>query len=136
MRGLSAVLRAYKAAPPIVWRDLTDAERERLGADTGGYYSWARDEIVVLPGMCHTVTLHELVHSTGHYTRLGRDLSVAREEIVAELGSLILARSIGLTFDENSIHEMIKDWVLRGNVRDMWRLHILANRAVDYILGR
>lgn len=77
------------------------------------YYNPGRHHIVVptRPQFASSdamarVLLHEQTHSTGHESILGRDLTgsfgsekYAREELVAELGSLFCATELGIRFD-------------------------------------
>lgn len=91
---------------------------------------------------------HELIHSTGHSTRLNRKEIVEKasfgtepysmEELVAEIGACFLKSYCGIDtkdFDNNVAY--IQHWLKR--LRDDKRLIIYASakavRAVDYILN-
>jgi antirestriction protein ArdC len=90
---------------------------------------------------------HELIHSTGKSTRLNRkDVSdairsdeeaKAREEITAELGSMILARMFGVGIDEKNSAAYIRSYMAKKDVTDKEALDALtrAQVAVDYVLG-
>lgn len=88
--------------------------------------------------------LHELTHSTGHPSRLDREQRnhfgtdlYAREELVAEMGSAMLAASAGLDTDFDQSAAYVKNWL--GALRDDKSLVIVAaqraQKAVDRILG-
>jgi antirestriction protein ArdC len=68
-------------------------------------------DLVMVPPRCaffdqinaYRTWLHELVHASGHVSRLGRDLSnpfgspeYAREELIAEMGSAFLCAALGI----------------------------------------
>lgn len=91
---------------------------------------------------------HELVHSTGHPSRLARpavtdgalfgDHAYSEEELVAEIGSAFLCSHVGhaeQTLDNSAAY--IASWlrVLRDNRRLVLRAAQRAQRAVDFILG-
>jgi antirestriction protein ArdC len=92
---------------------------------------------------------HELIHSTGKDSRLDRkDVSdalrpdkdpdaKAREEITAELGSMILARMFGIGIDEKNSAAYIRNYMDKKDVTDKEALDALARAqvAVDYVLG-
>jgi antirestriction protein ArdC len=90
---------------------------------------------------------HELIHSTGARTRLNRqDVkdslakdsdAKGREEITAELGSLILARMFGVGVDEKNSAAYIKSYLKNKNVPDKEIVDatLRAQSAVDYLLG-
>lgn len=95
----------------------------------------------------YSTIFHELVHSTGHTSRLNRkevmdnnffgnhDYSI--EELVAEMGSVFLCNEIGLntTFDNSLAY--LKSWL--GKLKDDTKMLITASgraqKASDYILG-
>ncbi|MEA1998736.1 MAG: zincin-like metallopeptidase domain-containing protein, partial [Euryarchaeota archaeon] len=86
-------------------------------------------DIISIPALENTVSsnawyqmgFHELVHSTGHETRLNRDMTgsksstkYAEEEVIAEMGSLILMNKFSIPADiiKNSA-AYIKGWSKR-----------------------
>lgn len=95
----------------------------------------------------YSTLFHELVHSTGHVTRLNRkDLiqmsefgmeQYSHEELVAEIGSCYLQSHVGITeqFEQSTayIHGWLK--VLQSNTRFIFSASTAAQKAVDYILG-
>ncbi len=89
---------------------------------------------------------HELVHWTGHKSRLDRDFSgkrfgddgYAREELVAELGAAFLCVELGVTPEPRADHAAYLDhWlkVLRADKRAIFSAAAHAQRAVDYVVG-
>lgn len=78
------------------------------------YYQPIQDEIHVLPkgkfrtlDAVYATCIHEIAHSTGHKSRLDRNLMTggdqeeyAKEELRAELTSMFIAQDWGLAFDE------------------------------------
>jgi antirestriction protein ArdC len=96
----------------------------------------------------YSTFFHELVHSTGHASRIGRDgiehvenfgsESYSREELIAELGASMLAGITGIipTTLENSA-SYLKSWitVLKGDSKLIVQAASAAQKASDYILG-
>ena len=96
----------------------------------------------------YSTLFHEIVHSTGHKKRLGRDEvngpivfgspSYSREELVAEMGSTYLCGHAGI---ENAVIEnsaaYINGWLgkLRKDSKLVVQAASQAQKAADYILG-
>lgn len=92
---------------------------------------------------------HELVHATGHSSRLDRtkgdwsgmgSASYAEEELVAEMGAAILSAHAGIRTDERARRHSaayIQGWMkkLRQDPDLMIRAATRAQTAVDHILG-
>lgn len=102
-------------------------------------------------GFCATL-LHEMAHSTGHPSALGREQGggfgsapYAFEELVAELASVFACADLGLSAqaDPESPHYLshvayVKSW-LRGLEEDpdaLFRAAGLAQKAADFVTGR
>lgn len=93
----------------------------------------------------YATAFHELAHSTGHETRVGRDLSVnfgsepyAKEELVAELTGAMLCAHTGLA-DERGIEQSaayIAGWLkaLKNDKGLVVSAAAAAQRATDFIL--
>lgn len=86
--------------------------------------------------------LHEVVHWTGHKSRLDRDLSgrfgsdaYAMEELVAELGSAFLCAHLGIE-GELRHPEYLASWIkrLKSDNRAIFKAATLAQKAVDFII--
>lgn len=135
-----------------------DAFFANLGADIreGGnsaFYKIDADYIGMPPfeafvsAEAHATTLgHECVHWTRHESRLARDLGrkawgdqgYAREELVAELGSVFLAADLGLAIEPRDDHAAyIASWleVLKGDKRAIISAASHAERAVAFLHG-
>jgi antirestriction protein ArdC len=90
---------------------------------------------------------HEAIHSTGHASRLARDLSggmgaagdggraYAREELVAELGAVLLGDRLEIGSDVNNHAAYLAGWValLQDSPRVLLRVLGDARRAADLI---
>jgi antirestriction protein ArdC len=85
---------------------------------------------------------HEALHSTGHGSRLGRDLSgspgseaYAREELVAELGAVLLGERLEIGSDAHNHAAYLAEWIqlLRQSPKLLYKLLSEARQAVDLI---
>jgi len=106
-------------------------ERNRFHSGAAFYATWA----------------HEAIHSTGHASRLGRDLSgridgdaaavrtYAREELVAELGAVLLGDRLEIGSDTANHAAYLNHWIalLQESPQLLLRLLSEARRAVDLI---
>ncbi|MDP4026097.1 zincin-like metallopeptidase domain-containing protein [Methylobacterium sp. NEAU 140] len=117
----------------------------------GAYYSPSDDHIGMPPfsafvsAEAHATTLgHECIHWTRHETRLNRDFGrkaygdegYAREELVAELGSVYLAADLGLAIEPRDDHAAyIASWlkVLKDDKRAIFQAASYAERAVSFL---
>jgi len=122
----------------------------RIGG-THAFYSPRLDVVQLPPQQAffeqinfYRTALHELVHATGHPSRLGRDQSgpfgsnaYAREELVAELGSAFLCASLGIRPTVRHA-DYLGGWLdlLRADARAIFRAAGAASRAADWLLAR
>ena len=93
----------------------------------------------------YATELHELIHWTGHESRLKREFGkmfgdpvYANEELVAELGAAFLCASLGITPEIRQDHAAyIGDWlsILKEDSRAIFRAAAHAQRAADYLNG-
>lgn len=120
----------------------------------GAYYEPANDLINMpkatkfkSPESYHSVLFHELIHSTGHSSRIGRKEvmetaslgkeSYSIEELTAEIGACFLSSMCGI---DNEVIEAsasyIAGWLkaLRNDKRFIFQASGRAQYAVDYIL--
>lgn len=135
---LQKVLKNYKNAPQV-----------RHDVQTRAYYNWLTDEVCLPPFSAfesqdaHLSTLfHELVHSTGHSTRLNRNMSqgqeeYAQEELVAEIGAAMM---LGMTNSESQFEQSasyVHSWLqaLKNDRSLIIKAAQKAQKAVDYING-
>jgi len=117
------------------------------------YYNPLRDYInmpkqnsFVSDDAYYAILFHELVHSTGHHSRLDRkDLiqmaefgsePYSHEELVAEIGSCYLQSHGGIATQLEQSAAYIKGWldVFRGDRRFIFSASTAAQKAVDFIL--
>lgn len=96
----------------------------------------------------YATLLHELVHWTGHSTRLARVKTIgdkhgrhsyAFEELVAELGATMLCGELGVHQGYRDDHaHYIAHWleVMKGDKQAILQAANLAGKAVDVIMGR
>jgi antirestriction protein ArdC len=97
----------------------------------------------------YSTLFHELTHSTGHASRIGREgieqlntfgsMSYSKEELVAEMGAALLCGISGIETKtlENSA-SYLQSWIirLRGDSRLLISAASAAQKAADYILGK
>jgi len=122
-------------------------------SENRAYYSPSKD-LVMMPEFkrfnskeeYHSTLFHELVHSTGHVSRLDRGISksspfgstdYSKEELIAELGCAFLCGLTGIepqTLDNSTAY--IQGWLkaLRADAKILVQAGGKAQRAVDYIL--
>ena len=125
----------------------------RHGGDRASYHKLV--DLINMPMMeifhsveeYHSTMFHELVHSTGHPTRLNRstlmdaetfgDNNYSREELIAEMGAAFLCGITGIenrTINNSSSY--LKSWL--GVLRSDFRLVLIAagqaQKAVDSIV--
>jgi len=119
--------------------------------ESRAFYNSSRDEIH-LPqksqftdaSRYYATALHELGHWTGHSTRLARELNnpfgseaYAREELRAEIGSMMMGAELGLGHDPGSHVAYIDSWiqVLEKDPREIFRASSDAEKIMSYVLG-
>ena len=96
----------------------------------------------------YATLFHELVHSTGHESRLARkemlkvvargDHDYSNEELVAEMGAAFLCGHCGILPEiEENASAYLKGWLkqMKGNPSLLIRSGAQAQKAFDYILG-
>ena len=89
-------------------------------------------------------TTHEFGHSTGHKSRLDRNLNnrfgdqaYAMEELIAEFTSAIIAGVLGIEETPREDHaQYLQNWkqVLTDDKKAIWTAATAAQKAADYIL--
>lgn len=91
----------------------------------------------------YATAFHELIHWTGHDSRLDRlkatpfgSPEYAKEELVAELGAAFLCAEYGIN-GKTQHPEYIKNWlnVLKNDKRFIFRASSMANKAVSFLTG-
>lgn len=123
------------------------------GSPTGAHYIPTADRIdMPLPGAFSStetyarILFHEMIHSTGHPSRLARfsvgdrpsEASYSKEELVAEIGAAMLMAAAGLSDDIAQSASYVDSWlkVLKGDVFMVVSAAAKAQKAVDFILGK
>jgi len=94
------------------------------------------------PGAFYATWAHEQVHSTGHSTRLKRDLGgsfgkprYAREELVAELGAVLLGDRLEIGSELQSHAAYLEHWIalLQAEPQVLFQVLGEARQAVELI---
>jgi antirestriction protein ArdC len=131
----------------ITYREMSDAESP--------HWNPASDRIVLpnqgqfnSPEEMFDTIAHELVHSTGHgdrldRTELGKDygkpdgVARAKEELIAEIGSALLAEMLGVNSEFDNTTAYVQSWLqrLRTHPEEVLQASKEAQKAVDYLLG-
>ena len=149
-------------APPVATKSVVerieDAETilvtsrvpVRIGGDRAFYHpaldfiQLPPDETFESPAARAVTALHELAHASGHPSRLNRDLSgrfgssaYSREELRADLASLLVGSEIGLPTDIPNHASYVESWIanLKADKREFFHAAAEAQRIADYILG-
>ena len=90
----------------------------------------------------YATALHELGHATGHPSRLARDLAhpfgsegYAREELRAEIGSLMLGEQLGIGHDPGQHVAYVASWIkaLEQDPREIFRAAADAEKITKMI---
>jgi len=96
----------------------------------------------------YSTIFHELVHATGHESRLNRDLkgfdidkhSYSLEELVAEMGAAILCTHFGIASEKliENKKAYCQSWAkyLNSDTKLAYKAASKAQKAVDFILER
>ena len=147
-----------EAKRDLGWNPIEQAEkllkasnaRVHHSAQGGAFYRLATDTIH-LPnqdrfssaGDYYSTALHELGHWTGHPDRLYRDLEnpfgsagYAREELRAEIASLILGSELGIGYDPSQHASYVDHWIqiLTESPKEILYAATDAERISEYIL--
>ncbi len=134
--------------PPTISEGRTTRASYRRSSDTIEIPEFARFDSAE---EFHLTLFHELIHSTGHESRLARKgvtdsdgfggKTYSQEELVAEMGAAFLGMEAGIVRDQ---HEQsaayLKAWLdtLRVQEHRRWIVQAAnhAGRAADFVLGR
>lgn len=118
------------------------------------FYSPSQDTITlpprgtfISPEAFATTLVHEMVHSTGHESRLNRSIvnsfgspEYALEELRAELGAFFMASDLGLEGSEELLDShtvYLKSWIqaLENDPNELFRAAADAQKAVERLTG-
>jgi len=143
--GVEEILKRYENAPSLFHK-----EGDRA------FYNPASDSIT-LPSLeqftsasAYAETIaHEIIHSTGHESRLNRwkeeekftrhgDVNYSKEELVAELGCVTLLHSVGVEVELDNHATYLAGWLRPLNKDPKFLVDALekAGRAVERVLGK
>jgi len=122
-------------------------------ASQKAYYNLIRDTIT-LPNKeqfadakaYYSVALHELSHSTGHKSRLNRNVLIggmidktlyAKEELRAEIGSYFVALKTGIPNDIKQNAAYVDSWIqaLKNDPNEIYRASRDADIISSYLIG-
>ena len=144
-------------APQLAWQPVEAAERivEAAGLPVRyegveAYYQPGRDMITIPPrpffptvmGFYETL-LHELVHATGHESRLARPFGLkgteayAWEELIAEMGSAMLSVIVGVPApDFPNVAAYLDFWRgrMQRDAQAICEAAAAAQKAVEWLL--
>lgn len=139
--ALAGIYHGYVGAPEIIHQP-QDQAYYLPGKDK--IYLPTLDQFKSVEGYAETYC-HELVHSTGHSSRLDRfdndqvgcQQDYAKEELVAEIGASLLAQQAGITLDVEQTASYVGGWLKA--LSDDHSLIVTAaqkaQKAVDFITG-
>ncbi|HEU5404278.1 MAG TPA: zincin-like metallopeptidase domain-containing protein [Terriglobales bacterium] len=130
---------------PALYRNSPGEYRAYYRTSTDSVHMPARSRFVDAPHYYSTL-FHELVHSTGHESRLHRifgdrfgDELYSKEELVAEMGAAFLCTIAGIANEhtDRNTTAYIQNWIAALEEDSRLIVHAAANaqRAVDLILG-
>lgn len=110
-----------------------------MGEDEAAKQAW-----IDVASQFYGVQFHEAIHSTGHKSRLARNLQnrfgsadYAFEELIAELGAAFILAELGLP--GYCMHaEYLADWARRvsSDPNVLFKAATDASRAADFVFGR
>lgn len=134
--------------------DSSECKIKEIAQNKAFYYP-AKDEIILPPREAFksqedflATTFHEMIHSTGHKSRLDRDLSggfgsekYAKEELIAELGSVFLQAKLGTKLEGehfNNHSAYLKSWIkiLKNDYNELFRAAVHAEKASERLYER
>jgi antirestriction protein ArdC len=133
------------ANPPALHLTSETEHRACYRPGTDSVHMPARSRFVDAPHYYGTL-FHELVHSTGHGSRLNRtfgahfgDELYSKEELVAEMGAAYLCAIAGIANDhtDRNTTAYIQSWISQLEDDNRLIVHAAANaqKAVDVIVG-
>lgn len=123
-------------------------------AQTDAYYDYEGDRIVLPPRDFFKdevsfvkTSIHEMAHSTGHETRLNRDMhhpfgseQYAREELRAEIGALFVEADLGIRLEAEHYQDhsnYLASWikVLKDDPNEFFRACSDAEKINERLMG-
>ncbi len=119
------------------------------GSGQAAFYNKSKDLICLPPidnfingSAYYNVAFHELIHWTGHQSRLNRpfgkfgDEIYAIEELIAETGAAFLCESLDLRSDFNQHGGYLQSWLkcLKKDAKHLFTIIPKAQTAAEYLL--
>ncbi|MDO4641708.1 MAG: zincin-like metallopeptidase domain-containing protein [Neisseria sp.] len=116
-------------------------------------YFYPAEDYIVLPhkqqfdsaAAYYSIALHELGHWTGHESRLNRELvgyfqdpvKYAKEELRAEISSMITSRELGVPFDPKRHADYVGSWIqeLENDPTEILKAARDAEKIQQYLLS-
>ena len=139
----TAIIEGMKDAPKIVHK-----KAEAFYVPSEDYINMPKMKSFKAKEDYYAVLFHELIHATGHQSRLSRkeicenpsfgSVMYSLEELVAEMGSCYLKSYSGLPIaDMSNNAAYIKGWldVFKGDKRILIKAASQGQKAVEYILN-
>lgn len=90
------------------------------------------------PEHYYSIVFHECIHSTGLSSRLKRDETYSKEELVAEMGTAMLCHHVGTSQTIDNSAAYINDWLqaLKNDKNLVVRAASQAQKVFDYMIGK
>jgi antirestriction protein ArdC len=125
----------------------TEAQNIKISYANYAAYNYQLDRIILPKSYTQeaggwSTVAHEIIHSTGHKSRLDSTMSQAKheysyEELIAELGALFLCSQLGLATDESKEQSAAycAHWaqVLKANPAMLWKAAGDASKACEFV---
>ncbi len=146
--GVNREFTPIEKAEQII-ENMPNKPKIRFNDNSSAFYSSALDyinmpepELFKNDDSYYNVLFHELTHSTGHNSRVGRELSQIKEkysfeELIAELGTCFLSTESGVEIDIENSTSYIDGWLshLKSDKKFIVRAASAAKKATEYILN-
>lgn len=150
------IVQSYSPCEPLIEHYLTHESIKLVRNNVTPYFGENPERIVIPDVSCfssleeyYRTIFHEVVHSTGVTSRLNRSCFVdyakrkqerSKEEIIAEIGSLLLASECGFTEEApvNNSEAYIQGWIayFTDKAKEVIEGMNAAEKAVSFILQR
>lgn len=154
--AIAAALGQGEPAAPAARLEVAEAVLESWEVTTSfegsrAYYSTSADQITMPPAdsfinreaFCATWA-HEQAHSTGHQSRLNRDMggasssrAYALEELIAELAAVLICYRLQVSSEFTNHAAYLAQWaqILRAEPKQLFKILSKARAAADLITG-
>ena len=135
-----SIVKGYKTSPKVVHR-----QQRAFYNPASDFINMPKPETFNNPDTYYHTLFHEMVHSTGHKSRLNRATLVdskgfgtteySKEELVAEIGAMYLSGLSGINPDVEQSQAYINGWVsyLTEHKKEVVSAMTQATKAVNHI---